>query len=162
METLFPGVQKATLYISEDLRVDDLDTLQLPALRELCLKRDPRSRLGVSIHWVGIILWETLLVLETHREGCIHQSSHWRRQCWKDLELVETASTVSRNKVKVANVPANHFEFDENLEFYIHMIINVFFIVTSSYTILLEVCEIEVRNLIVSLQPAMLGQIMNN
>ena len=39
--TLFPAVHKATLYISDELSVDDLDTLRLPALRELCLKRDP-------------------------------------------------------------------------------------------------------------------------
>ena len=41
METIFPGVEKATLYIYKQLRVDDLDALRLPALRELCLKRDP-------------------------------------------------------------------------------------------------------------------------
>ena len=41
METLFPGVQKATLYFTTLLRVDHLDTIQLPALREICLKRDP-------------------------------------------------------------------------------------------------------------------------
>ena len=44
MGTLFPGVQKATLYICTYLRADHLDTLPLPALGELCLKRDPDPR----------------------------------------------------------------------------------------------------------------------
>ena len=41
IEALFPAVHKATLYICRGLRVDHLDILQLPALKELCLKKDP-------------------------------------------------------------------------------------------------------------------------
>ena len=50
METLCPGVEKATLSVFCDLRVDDLDSLQLPAVRELCHGKGPKSRQYMFIH----------------------------------------------------------------------------------------------------------------
>ena len=41
MGTLFPYVQKMTVYVDNKLKVDHLDTLQLPRLKEIGLKSDP-------------------------------------------------------------------------------------------------------------------------
>ena len=77
--------------------------LTTPCSEGVLSEEETRSTIEVHIHGVGVILWETLLILQPPREGCIHQSSHRWRQCSNDLELFETASNVSRNKVNAAN-----------------------------------------------------------